>query len=123
MNTIKLKNRFIRISGYLTLSLGVIHSAATPLVMKSYSFSNDDLKLTFLNMFVSTGVAVLITSILLLYSIKLRKDSLKHSNVIIAVAASLTLFIGSISIVLMPSNPFAYLTLIAGTFGILGLRK
>lgn len=105
--------RWIQGAGWLTLGLGVIHIAATPLIFPlSASLLADPELLSSLYMFVMTGLAVIFTGWLVMYASQGWRQGQRWAWQVCLGAGVYLLLLGAGAVLAMPDNPFAYLSLV-----------
>lgn len=105
--------RWIQVAGWLTLVLGLIHIAATPLIFPlSTSLLADPELLSSLYMFVMTGLAVILTGWLVIYASQGWSQGQRWAWHVCLGAGVFLLLLGAGAILAMPDNPFAYLSLV-----------
>jgi hypothetical protein len=107
--------RWILITGILTIIIGLIHEAATPILFRGPSRAVD------IYMFLATGASVVFMGAAIIYGSR-RLRVLERSAWTPTFAAGLYLLsLGIGAIAIMPINPFAYLTFIVAIFEIIPL--
>lgn len=77
--------------------------------------------LTFLDMFLSTGIAVVFAGILIIYSSRSLKNSEQWAWNISLASGLFMLLLGVASVVFMYDNPFAYLTVVLAVIELIPL--
>lgn len=101
--------------GALILILGMIHIAYTPILYKeivSLPMGLDNLY-TFLFMFVATGVSLVLSGVLAVYSIGGLKENERWAWVVSLAIGVYVLLLGAGAVVTMQGdNPFAYIMLV-----------
>ena len=103
-----LGTRWVRIAGWLVVALGAIHIAATPLVYPTHA--GDDL--TFLYMFLATGVAVIFAGLVVLFAARGWQRGERWAWAILLRTGVFLLLLGVGAVITMADNPFAYVMLI-----------
>ncbi|MEW5871191.1 MAG: hypothetical protein AB1894_18110 [Chloroflexota bacterium] len=104
---------WIQVAGWLTLGLGVIHIAATPLIFPlSASLLADPELLSSLYMFEMTGFAVVFTGWLVMYASQGWRQGQRWAWQVCQGAGLFLLLLGAGAVLAMPDNPFAYLSLV-----------
>ena len=112
-----------KILGFLILLMGIVHELYTGEVWKMLVNTDPMIKWTFMYMYLSTGLAVILCGFLLLFmASQLKKGQPLSQFLSLSICAFLTL-LGIGGVIIMPMNPFAWLMLIlAGVNIILILR-
>jgi hypothetical protein len=104
--------RWVQVAGWLTLVLGLIHIAATPLIFPlSASLLADPELLSSLYMFEMTGIAVVFTGWLVIYASRGWRQGQRWAWHVCLGAGVFLLLLGAGAVLTMPANPFAYLSL------------
>jgi uncharacterized membrane protein HdeD (DUF308 family) len=106
-------SQWVLIAGILTVLLGLIHVAATPVIFSTMSdqLSAAD-KLTFLYMYIATGAAVIFVGWLVMYGSRGLRTSERWAWITTLAAGVFMSLLGIGAILAMSDNPFAYLTLV-----------
>jgi hypothetical protein len=105
--------RWIQVAGWLTLVLGLIHIAATPLIFPlSTSLLADPELLSSLYMFEMTGIAVVFAGWLVIYASRGWRQGQRWAWHVCLGAGIFLLLLGAGAVLTMPDNPFAYLSLV-----------
>ncbi len=105
--------RWIQVAGWLTLVLGFIHIAATPLIFPlSASLLADPELLSSLYMFEMTGLAVVFTGWLVIYASRGWRLGQRWAWHVCLGAGIFLFLLGAGAVLTMPDNPFAYLSLV-----------
>lgn len=106
-------SQWVLIAGILTVLLGLIHVAATPVIFSTMSdqLSAAD-KLTFLYMYIATGAAVIFVGWLIMYGSRGLRTSERWAWITTLAAGVFMSLLGIGAILAMSDNPFAYLTLV-----------
>lgn len=113
--------KHFKIAGILILILGIIHCCATPFILpNSSTFVKDDL-LTFIYMFICTGIATMLLGWLQYYIAKQEKI-VRETKVILLVTVALVLIMGIIAVIIMCYNPFAYIFLIIALYEVIWIK-
>lgn len=99
--------RWVRIAGWLVVALGVVHIAATPLIYPPYAGD-----LTFLYMFLATGIAVIFAGALVLLAAGGWSRGERWAWDVLLRAGIFLSLLGIGAVITMADNPFAYLMLI-----------
>lgn len=107
----------IRVAGFLIVILGAIHCGATPLVLnEGFKQLPKDLELVFVYMFLATGIAVIGSGLLIAAaSSGIARSEHLAMQAAIGSAFFMTL-LGITAPLFMPTNPFAYLTIVLAVF-------
>lgn len=100
------------------LTLGLIHTLATPLATTGFSGLGKDFFHTFLLMFISTGIAMVYAGLLFLNDIKKLKTVPNYKTILPLFTSILVSTIGLLACILGSENPFAWLTLAVGLYGV-----
>jgi hypothetical protein len=105
--------RWVQVAGWLTIILGAIHIAATPLIfpMSASLFADPEL-LSSLYMFVMTGIAVAFAGWLVIYASRGWRQGQRWAWHVCLGAGIFLLLLGAGAVLTMPDNPFAYLSLV-----------
>ena len=106
--------KYIKAGGYVVLSLGMIHTAATPVIFKLSEIKSAG-QLDSVFMFVTVGIAVIFTGLLQLFCIK-NIDAGNHIIKILKGSVCFMLIMGLGAVLVMPDNPFAYISLVAAIY-------
>jgi hypothetical protein len=108
-----LVSRLTLIIGILIALLGLVHSGSTSLAIERYAFDaiGDDKMPALMFFFISTGAALIFSGILNIYaSVHIMKDMPWSVNLLLGNSIFL-LILGIMAVVLISSNPFAYILL------------
>lgn len=104
--------RWIRITGILVIVLGLMHCAATPMVLaEGRAKMPADLLNVYIYMFLATGLATIGTGLIIALSSRGLAQSKLWSLHLNIGAAGFISILGISAPIAMASNPFAYLTL------------
>jgi hypothetical protein len=112
--------KHIKITGILVMLLGVIHCAATPLILPPKGTVNNDFLLTFLYMFICTGMATIFIG-WIQYFIAKQEVLLKETWTVLITSIFLVLVLGIIAVIIMHTNPFAYIFLFIALYELIWL--
>ena len=108
-----------KILGFLILLMGLIHEFYTGEVWKMLVNTDPMIAWTFLYMYLSTGLAVILCGFLLLFmASQLKKGQPLAKFLSLSICAFLTL-LGIGGVIIMPTNPFAWLMLILAGFNVI----
>lgn len=105
-----------RISGWIAISLGIIHTANTWFVIDDIANMNRGWQGIFLYMYVATGLACLLAGGGMLMSVSSSIRNLKIAHHIYLISAIFMLFLGIGAPLAMRNNPFGYIALAVGVF-------
>lgn len=118
--------KLLQIGAIAVIVLGIIHLLATPMVSTMVEKQEYDLKVTFIYMFLGTGLATALPGLVIV----LLKNDLKENSLvairITIVCALVVLLLGIGAFGFMPENPFALIALLLGiyvTFFSIRMRK
>ena len=108
----KRASQWVFAAGILIAILGLIHIAATPMVLKDLDELPKNVKDSLVYMYVTTGAAVVFAGLLAVYS----SIGIKRSEGMarpLAVGVGVFMFlVGVGAVIVMPDNPFAYIGLV-----------
>lgn len=122
MNQLIKYSKWVYFSGISIIILGIIHLSAAFIIypqIKHMLPSGESL--TFLDMFLSTGIAVVFAGILIIYSSRSLKNSEQWAWNISLASGLFMLLLGVASVVFMYDNPFAYLTVVLAVIELIPL--
>jgi len=109
-------SRWILIMGIFFTLLGLVHIAATPLVIETELAGLDKgIVRVFVYMFVATGVAVVCAGLLVVYSAIGMKRAENMAWPVAVGGGLFMLLLGIGAVVMMTDNPFAYIMLVSAT--------
>lgn len=91
--------------------LGTIHLAATPMVLPMYNTLNINNLLSFIYMFIATGLAMIFVGWLQFYLLK-NGIRTRHEYQILKISVVFIAILGIGSVATMWNNPFAYISLL-----------
>jgi hypothetical protein len=111
----------LKISAIAVLALGCIHVLATPIVLGMFKFMPFMALMTFIYMYVFTGVAYIFIGWLQLYCIRHIQETIALQ--IMKVAIGIVLIGGIAAVATMFDNPFAYISLFVALFQVLIFKK
>jgi hypothetical protein len=119
----KIQKQF-KVAAIIIIIIGVIHTAATPLVLSPFKVLSKSDFLTFVYMFVVTGLAVLLNGLIQFLIVKHPSISkLNFSILKYCVIFMLCISVGAIVLMYDSFNPFAYIMLITGFWELILLKK